>query len=546
MTNTHPHYLYSDIVNSIKADKAVITAMSGLLDGTIAYSTDTNEFGTYDANSNTWTWLGAGALLFIQDDGVPIGTPNTLNFVGEIVDVSISGTVARVFITGSSGGVTPPPSSFDNFWTSGSAGAYSIRAKNNSTTDAVGDYSFARGINSYASGTISTAEGFGTIATGDQSHAEGSNTSAIGTQSHAEGSSTIAAGDQSHAEGIFTKAYGQTAHAEGLSTVASGTYSFAGGNANHALGTASAALGGRNNRVLGNNSVVLGGSGTVGVADDTVFVPNLNVRFVQTGTPLFNLGADTNGNVVIGTTGTTSVQSNDGWNTDGNIWTFLSADAPSYVVSVNANVTGTIGVGMKTQLTHQSINKNFIVTAIGVTGSTSYLNLYGGTDYTLNVTGTITNPKYSQAKSPFGFPMSPAKWSVTFTDTTQQTQANPTQNTWYNAGSLSVNIPIGVWKVTWKVAVGVSENSAAGNCFGTLSTSNNTESNPNMTGFVTLSATGATAIAMYSCFFVSDIYALTVKTTHYFNIRTTIAGIQNIYFRNDIAGLLFTAECAYL
>lgn len=106
MTNTHPHYLYSDIVNSIKADKAVIEAMAGLLDGTIAYATDTNEFGTYSAGSDTWTWLGAGALLYVQDEGVPIGTPNTLNFVGNNIDVSISGTVARVFVTGT-GNPTP-------------------------------------------------------------------------------------------------------------------------------------------------------------------------------------------------------------------------------------------------------------------------------------------------------------------------------------------------------------------------------------------------------------------------------------------------------
>ncbi len=61
MTNTHPHYLYSDIVNSIKADKAVITAMTGLLDGTIAYATDTNEFGTYSTDTGIWTWLSSGS-----------------------------------------------------------------------------------------------------------------------------------------------------------------------------------------------------------------------------------------------------------------------------------------------------------------------------------------------------------------------------------------------------------------------------------------------------------------------------------------------------
>lgn len=55
--NTRPHYLYSDVVNSIKDTKANIIAMTGMLDGSIAYTTDTNELGTYSADLNTWTWL---------------------------------------------------------------------------------------------------------------------------------------------------------------------------------------------------------------------------------------------------------------------------------------------------------------------------------------------------------------------------------------------------------------------------------------------------------------------------------------------------------
>ncbi len=312
MPNTHPHYLYSDIVNSIKADKAVITAMTGLLDGTIAYATDTNEFGTYSLDTNTWTWVGASALLYVQDEGVPIGTPSTLNFVGNNVDVSISGTVARVFVTGSSGAVVG--SSFDNFWNSGTQGNYSVRAKNDTAINAMGNYAFAVGQGSIASGSYSYAQGFQTkainagasaegslsVASGVNAHAEGNGSVASGNDSHAEGSGQ-SIGDTSHAEGLGTKAYGTASHAEGISTVASGTYSFAGGISNHSIGTASAALGGRNNRVLGNNSVVLGGSGTVGVADDTVFVPNLNVRYIQSGTPITNIGVDINGNLVSGT-----------------------------------------------------------------------------------------------------------------------------------------------------------------------------------------------------------------------------------------------------
>ena len=49
---------------------------------------------------------GGGASLAFQDEGVPLGTPGTVNFVGGNVSVTISGTVARVFVTGSSGGAT--------------------------------------------------------------------------------------------------------------------------------------------------------------------------------------------------------------------------------------------------------------------------------------------------------------------------------------------------------------------------------------------------------------------------------------------------------
>lgn len=49
-----------------------------------------------------------GATIAVQDEGVPLGTPGTLNFVGDNVSVTVSGTVARVFITGtaSAGGVS--------------------------------------------------------------------------------------------------------------------------------------------------------------------------------------------------------------------------------------------------------------------------------------------------------------------------------------------------------------------------------------------------------------------------------------------------------
>lgn len=48
---------------------------------------------------------GSGiAGLMVQDEGVPIGTGTVFNFVGPNVDASISGSVVRIFVTGSVGG----------------------------------------------------------------------------------------------------------------------------------------------------------------------------------------------------------------------------------------------------------------------------------------------------------------------------------------------------------------------------------------------------------------------------------------------------------
>ena len=43
--------------------------------------------------------------ISVQDEGIPIGTGTVFNFVGSNVDVSLSGTVIRVFVTGSSASI---------------------------------------------------------------------------------------------------------------------------------------------------------------------------------------------------------------------------------------------------------------------------------------------------------------------------------------------------------------------------------------------------------------------------------------------------------
>lgn len=161
----------------------------------------------------------------------------------------------------------------------------------------IGEYAFAEGLDTKASGLHSHAEGFSTNAMGADSHAEGCNTTALKNYSHAEGGSTslfdtsliigadidpdssgrplssidrtavkdawentkfslagdlyshvegrdcLALGINSHAEGYRTTASGESSHAEGCDTVASGPFSHAGGYGTVASGHLSYATG---------------------------------------------------------------------------------------------------------------------------------------------------------------------------------------------------------------------------------------------------------------------------------------------------------------
>lgn len=226
--------------------------------------------------------------------------------------------------------------------------------------------------------------------------------------------------------------------------------------------------------------------------------------------------------------------------------TFVSSDSPSYVVTANANVTGTVGLGTKFRLSHLSSTKHFIATAyLGVTGSTTWINLYGGTDYTLT-TGSITSPQYSLIKAPYGFPISPAKWTVRVTDTADRTQNSPVAGTWYNTTG-SIAIPIGVWNVSYQAAIaGVSTAAqTAVNVFCTLSTASNSESDKDFTGAANNGGASATLVCI-GMVTRTKLLTLASKTTYYFNIKTTSSNASIISYGSSVGTFLIDAVCGYL
>ena len=117
-------------------------------------------------------------------------------------------------------------------------------------------------------GEYAWAEGKGTIASGKRSHAEGGSTKSSGSASHAEGVSTTASGDYSHAEGISTTASGDYSHAEGIGTIAQGASQHVQGKNNIADTTSAHIVGNGGSYSNKSNAHTLDWSGNAWFAGD--------------------------------------------------------------------------------------------------------------------------------------------------------------------------------------------------------------------------------------------------------------------------------------
>jgi hypothetical protein len=221
--------------------------------------------------------------------------------------------------------------------------------------------------------------------------------------------------------------------------------------------------------------------------------------------------------------------------------TYLSADSPVFVASTSTNISGSVSLGMRVRLTQiTGGTKYFIVVAI----SSSTITLYGGSDYAL-VDEAISSPMFSALKAPYGFPLNPEKWTLTTTDNQARSQSNPSNGTWYNVGGLSLEIHIGLWNVEYFVNTDVIKISAVGaDVYVTLSTANNSESDPSMTsrnyiGSASGNLDSLTAMSRARYISLSD------KTTYYLNAKTTTSP-TSISFHGEDGLTVIRAVCAYL
>ena len=214
----------------------------------------------------------------------------------------------------------------------------------------------------------------------------------------------------------------------------------------------------------------------------------------------------------------------------------------TFIVDTSGDLSGILYVGMRIKFT-DTTEKCFILHAI----ATTRLTLYGGTDYSVVSTAAVTSPNYSMVKAPYGFPISPDKWTFTMKDSVSRVQTTPTASTWYNPGGLVVNFPIGCWAIYYKALSYILANgdfSTAASCpiYVTLSTANNSASDVEFTTKHFISAVNR----LNALLSTEKVLSLTSRTNYYINVMTDASSINTIGVRNDQTTLVVRAVCAYL
>ena len=233
-----------------------------------------------------------------------------------------------------------------------------------------------------------------------------------------------------------------------------------------------------------------------------------------------------------------------GWIAADHTWTYASADSPTFTFTISGvDLTAVLTPGTRIKLTQTTV-KYFIVTAVSFSTNTT-VTIYGGTDYTL-VNAAITNPFFSRLKGPAGFPLDPTKWTQTLTDSSQRQQLTPANGTYYNLGSLSIDIPIGIWRVIWQITVNHGKTSATTlNYRVTLSTANNSQSDTEFSVFFQYISSADTQ-TFYQTHTKQKWLSLGAKTTYYLNMATFVSSSDSVEFRGDLIPTKVECICGYL
>lgn len=163
--------------------------------------------------------------------------------------------------------------------------------------------------------------------------------------------------------------------------------------------------------------------------------------------------------------------------------------------------------------------------------------------------GGISTVDYSGSNA-FGFPKEEDRWELLYINKSQASHTSPTSAVWYSLtaatvqGSAYLTVPVGKWILGYDGTFQLNATAGALNIFATLSTANNSESDPMYTSYAENSSLAIIGSSFYKRRPLPS--AITTATPYYLNTRITAGSTPSIYNRGDIKPTIIFALPAYL
>lgn len=165
---------------------------------------------------------------------------------------------------------------------------------------------------------------------------------------------------------------------------------------------------------------------------------------------------------------------------------------------------------------------------------------------TIPTSGGITDVAYSGIKAPYGMPLQADKWVITYLCKIALPSAGTTTNTWYNPGSAQLGVPVGAWKLKYGATARCTASSTSYLVArSTLSTTNNSESDNDVTHWSTATTTASTDLFTFNT--RDKEYTISSYTVYYLNIFSSNGSISTLTHDGTQPGnIQIKAENAYV
>jgi len=214
--------------------------------------------------------------------------------------------------------------------------------------------------------------------------------------------------------------------------------------------------------------------------------------------------------------------------------------AQGSAVATNADTPFTNAV-TGTSVTAGTTNYGIIMAQTFSTNTTYTIQIPEGE--TLPTTGGIGTVSYSTQKTPYGFISDESKWTLTtISRGSNINNGASTGDTYYNVGSMSLSVPVGVFKLTANINVqatmGAATSHGAAAAIG--SSAGNSKDVAQATG-----AYSASADVRASCY-MNAFVRPTTATSYYINIASVDQNATNLYLVGATQDCILTAECTYV